>query len=93
MPSTWGLFACATKSTTHSGFTEYLPIPRTRQRVGTSPGGPTRLEVERVLASMLSVIHTWHGDPAWEIYRDKAPELADYRAFVDRLKALPKEGR
>ena len=51
-----------------------------------APGGPTRLDVERVMASMLSVIHTWHGDVAWEIYRDNAPELADYRAFVDRLK-------
>lgn len=51
-----------------------------------APGGPTRLDVERVLASMLSVIHTLHGDVAWTIYRDNAPELADYRAFVNRLK-------
>ena len=58
-----------------------------------APGGPSRLDVERVLASMLSVIHTWHGDVAWEIYRDNAPELADYRAFVDRLKGdAPTEG-
>ena len=42
------------------------------------------LQAERVIASMLSIIHLFHGDVGWQIYREHAPELAKYRAWRDR---------
>ena len=48
------------------------------------PPDDTVLRAERVIASMLSIIHLFHGDLGWQLYREHAPELSDYRAWRDR---------
>ena len=42
-----------------------------------------------VLEKAISVIHTWHGEEAWEIYFQHAPEMKPIATMWKKLKEAP----